>query len=60
MKFEREDLVESGELLWRPKEVKLDMYANDKLNRIYMGTDNNLIIKDFKSGMSQMNHINHE
>ena len=47
-KWTKEKEVGGNEIVWRPKEVQIDMHDNEKLNRVYTTSDHKLVIKDFR------------
>ena len=44
----QEKEVGGNQIVWRPKEVKLDMHDEEKFNRVYTTNDHKLVIKDFR------------
>ena len=49
-RFEKIRDEDTGNILWQPKEVKLDYHDNHNFNRVFQKMDHNLVIKDFQPG----------
>ena len=45
---------ESGDVVWRPDEVELDMHDDEAMNRVYVLPDHTLVIENFQISECQL------